>query len=311
MVLAGVAIEHPKNADRIGGLALSLDGARAYVVDHDQDAILVVDVPARKRLAGSDLPIQLPDGPSGIAMSRDGSRVYVTGANGYVSVVDALPESATFHRRLPVPDGDSIGVGRNPMQFSFSPDGARLYVANSFSDSVSVIDTEPTSPTYHKVRGGPLGVGAEPHGLALSPDGARAYVTNTFADTVSVIDTEESSPTFHTVIATIPVGAFPAGVAVTPDGTRAYVVARDSHTVSVIDTASASAIPTRISVRETPHEIALSPDGTRAYVINRRSRDVSVLDTDPMSATFDSVVTTIRLEGQPSGIAIGPVPPRP
>jgi DNA-binding beta-propeller fold protein YncE len=67
-------------------------------------------------------------------------------------------------------------------------------VVNSSGDSVSVIDIDPTSPTYNQVidtnpSTPPLdnvGVG-NPLGIGITPDGTRAYVTNTSNDTITVI----------------------------------------------------------------------------------------------------------------------------
>lgn len=84
------------------------------------------------------------------------------------------------------------------------------YVANSSSNTVSVIDTATNAVTAT------IPVGNNPGGVVFSPDGARAYVTNGADGTVSVIDTGG-----NTVTATIPVE--PAGnaslglPAITPD----------------------------------------------------------------------------------------------
>ena len=52
-----------------------------------------------------------------------------------------------------------------------SPDGTRLYVANSVDNTVSVIDT-----TTGTTVGPPIPVGTGPMAVAVSRDGARVYV---------------------------------------------------------------------------------------------------------------------------------------
>ena len=84
------------------------------------------------------------------------------------------------------------------------------YVANSDSNTVSVIDT-----ATNKVVA-TVGVGVNPSGVAVTPDGTHAYVANNGSNNVSVIDTAS-----NTVVATVPVGVGPDGVAVTPDGKAA------------------------------------------------------------------------------------------
>ena len=74
------------------------------------------------------------------------------------------------------------------------------YVANTGSNSVSVIDTTSNNVVAT------VGVGDAPKGLAITPDGTRVYVTNANDNTVSVI-----SAASNTVVATVGVGALPGG----------------------------------------------------------------------------------------------------
>ena len=111
------------------------------------------------------------------------SRVYVSHAGNAVSVLRAN-WSPVFEEP----------VGGGPSAVAVRPDGARAYVTNSLSNSVSVLDTA-TNTVVATVA-----VGAQPQGVAIRPDGARAYVTNPDADTASVLDiTAEPPPVVDTV----------------------------------------------------------------------------------------------------------------
>jgi YVTN family beta-propeller protein len=80
-----------------------------------------------------DRPIKVGDDLTGVAMSRDGQRLYVASDGPEtVSVIDT-----SINWPLPV----SIKVGWNPSSVAVSPDGRRVYVANNGSGTVSVIDT--------------------------------------------------------------------------------------------------------------------------------------------------------------------------
>ena len=46
-----------------------------------------------------------------------------------------------------------VPVGIDPVGLAVRPDGRQVWVANHISDSISVIDTNSKSPTYHKVIG--------------------------------------------------------------------------------------------------------------------------------------------------------------
>lgn len=107
----------------------------------------------------------------------------------------------------------TIVVGNSPFSIALTPDGTRAYVTNSFSASVSVIDT--ATNTVVADIGMPT-----PAGVAISPDGGRAYVTSQVVlGTVTIIDTAT-----NTVIGSpIAVGFTPGRPAITPDGTSVYV----------------------------------------------------------------------------------------
>ena len=124
--------------------------------------------------------------------------------DGTVSVIDAVTGAVTAHHRSC--RREPLGVAGNQSR------RARVYVANQFGDTVSVIDTATNTVTAT------IAVGDTPRGVAVSPDGTRAYVTNADGDTVSVIDTAT-----NTVIATIPSATAPSGWRSAPTAPRAYV----------------------------------------------------------------------------------------
>ena len=104
-----------------------------------------------------------------------------------VSVIDL-----TTNQHLPsqLISLDTVDVPVNmPFDAAFTPDGSRLWVLNSGSNDISVLDTELRIGVAHVV------VGANPRGIVLSPDGAMAYVNNTLDGTVSVIDTTTAEVT--------------------------------------------------------------------------------------------------------------------
>src|ERR1700738_2656445 len=77
----------------------------------------------------------------------------------------------------------TVRVGRNPLDVTLTPDGARASVANAGSNSVSVINTG-TNTVIATVA-----VGASPRYVAIRPDGARAYVANAGANSVTATNT--------------------------------------------------------------------------------------------------------------------------
>ncbi len=130
-----------------------------------------------------------------MAVSRDGSKVYVTNSSApnTVSVIDTAMNTVSA----------TIPVGITPLGVAVSPDGSKVYVTNAFSNTVWVIDTATNTVSAT------IPVGVNPVGVAVNPDGSKVYVANLSANTVSVIDTAT-----NTVIATIPVGSQPVAFGV-------------------------------------------------------------------------------------------------
>src|SRR5208282_4814512 len=83
-----------------------------------------------------------------------------------------------------------------------SPNGGAVYVANTDSDTVSVIDTATSMVTATIIIGPSPAFTEGPVGVAVTPDGGTVYVASLGDESVSVIDT-----TSNTVASSISVGA--------------------------------------------------------------------------------------------------------
>jgi YVTN family beta-propeller protein len=153
------------------------------------------------------------------------------------------------------------------LAFAGSASARSVYVANSGSGTVSVIDSNTNSVIANVV------VAGEPVDVAITPDGTRAYVANKGTNTVSVIDTFTNSQ-----IGTIVVRTEPNGIAITPGGRFAYVANFGDDSVSLIDTATNSLPIGPIQVGEEPQGVAVSPDGRFVYVA-LKSGGIDVIDT--------------------------------
>jgi YVTN family beta-propeller protein len=220
--------------------------------------------------------IAVPASPSGLAVTPDGTSVYVTcrGANS-VSVISTASNSVIA----------SIGVGSSPIQLAISPNGAQVYVVNQGSNQVSVIDTASKSVT------GTINVGSHPNAVAFSPSGTRAYVTNLYGGNVSIIDTSSRS-----VIGTFPAASGPGGVAVIANG-RVYVGNQYSNSVTVHD-ASGNLLAT-IPGFSFPNWLAATPSGSRVFVTNGNSASVSTIDTNS-----NGIIGTLAVGSNPTSVAL-------
>jgi YVTN family beta-propeller protein len=154
------------------------EGRLLYVAEYTARQVAVFDIAGQKVLRS----IALPGRPSGMALSGDGERLYVTA--GKVYTVDVRSGAVL----------DWIPAGHTPGAPVLGRDGKTLYVCNRFDESVSVLDLQART---ERVR---IRVGREPVAAALSADGRHLLVANQLpsgpsnakevAAEVSVIDTE-------------------------------------------------------------------------------------------------------------------------
>jgi YVTN family beta-propeller protein len=224
---------------------------------------------------------QVPESSAGLALSPDGSRLYVVAKEaGTVTMVDTAS-------RRPL---RAIAVGKDPGFPVLDPLGARLYVPNDGSNTVSIIDTAAERVTKT------VKVGDSPGWATISPDGSRVYVTNTNAGTISVIDTARGK-----AVSTISLGGTtekellsPMGIEMSSDGSHLYVSGIYFHDASGDDLNGAlwEIDPTTQKVTRVtelpgsaPIGIALSPGGGVAYLADYWGGTLSVVDSTGVPPT--------------------------
>ena len=251
------------------------DESMVYVTNFGGNSVSVINTGTNAVVA----TINLGASPTGVAVSPDGTRAYVTQTGNSVSVINTATNTVLT----------TLNGFNGPAGVAVSPNGTRAYVTNFAGTTVSVIDT-----ATNTVVGAPITVGTNPNAVAVSPDGTRAYVTNQNSGSVSVINTAT-----NTVVTTLNGFNSPRSVAVSPDGTRAYVTNPGVNTVSVIDTATNTVVNLSGSGFNSPVGVVFSPDGTRAYVTNQIGGTVSVIDT-----ATNTVLGTIPAGNAPNLLGI-------
>jgi YVTN family beta-propeller protein len=113
--------------------------------------------------------------PSGMALSPDGTLLYVTATNvDILSVIDTTTNQIVTELDLNV-FADGL-QGLYPNAVAVSNDGTRVYVADAGINAVQVIDVDAAQRTF--TPRGFIPTGWYPSALGLSPDGATLYVAN-------------------------------------------------------------------------------------------------------------------------------------
>jgi YVTN family beta-propeller protein/autotransporter-associated beta strand protein len=177
--------------------------------------------------------------------------------------------------------------------------GPLLYVPNSGSNNVTVIDTSSNTALASTIA-----VGSAPPNTIVRGDQSAAYVTNFLSNTVSVINTAT-----NTVVGSpIGVGAFPDFGAISPNRQVLYVANRTANnlvspaSVSVINTAT-NTVTTSITIQSFPGQMAITNDGTKLYVANTNSNSVSVINTatNTVTATIAGLTNAFGTAVSPDG----------
>lgn len=131
-------------------------------------------------------------------------------SSGTVSVIDLIARKVT----------KEIKVHLHPSAMVLHPDGSKLYVANSNSDLVSVIDTK-SDRIIKEINPKPtaeLPFGSTPDALTITPEGKTLYVANGGNNLIAVIDLATDN-----VKGLIPTGWYPGAVALGRDGKKLFV----------------------------------------------------------------------------------------
>jgi YVTN family beta-propeller protein len=264
-------------------IAITPDGTRAYVTHAGSgDTVSVINT-ASNTLVGS---IFVGTRPLGIAMSADGSHVYVANeVSKTVSVISTAANSVV--KTIPVALSGANDVALNPS-------GTHLLVGGCLSSVLSVINTvtnliEKTIPVPYGCSGA----------IAFLHGGTHAYVQNGS----SLLRVNTVTNAVDTVLSGLP-SCSASSLAITPDGTRAYLASPGhsncgvANTVRVFDTATHTLTGT-ITVGNGPVGIAITPNGERVYVTNTYSNSVSIIRTSD-----NVVIGTIGVGTAPQGIAL-------
>jgi YVTN family beta-propeller protein len=221
------------------------------------------------------------------------------------------------------PAGRELFTSPQANPLALSPDGTRLYVANTTSNSISIIDT-----TTNTIVEKNLAVGIDPVAIAVRPDGQEVWIANHVSDSVSVLDTHPASPTYHQIVASVQslnasgITLFdePVGIAFA-DATKAYVALSSRNQIAVVDVATRSVTSYVQITAQDPRAIAVR--NGRLYVAAFESSNQTELSVCPGQAinppqctlsdqdVIDFVVESPNIPGADARIVVDPdVPDR-
>lgn len=261
---------------------LSADETRAFVVDWQGDAVLVIDTLSRQVL--STFPVATS--PRDAVVSADGSQLYVMSCNGFCYSPPYEMEGAlgiidpNAPPPIDVPDfGSAIGDVHlwGGSGLALSPDESRIYVLASGDGYVLVGDTQSAQIIAEiPVRSRPPFEASQ--GIVVSPDGRLLYALDSETG-LSVIDTDRmavdgridfAEPDFSGMRIRL------NDIEVSPDGDLLYVAfdTPDSRLswLWAVDTQTRETVAVYYIAPGTVPSVALAQEGTRAYCTTEQSQ---------------------------------------
>ena len=180
-----------------------------------------------------------------------------------------------------------INSGSFPIGVDINPITNKLYVANQFSNTISVIDIDKSKVEKN------IDVGDSPYDVDVNPFSNRIYTSNRDSDSVSVIDGFTNKE-----LAKIPVGDSPLGIGMNLGRGWVYVANLDSSTITVIDAIDNHVIKT-LKYATLPYDIVINPLTNKVYVSDLGKDSVLVLN-----GSNNTLVSTIPVGPNPSVLAI-------
>ena len=252
----------------------------AYVTNGGSGTVSVYDV-VNVRV---DREIPVGQNPIAVAANPVRNEVYV--------VNSGTPSGSRFRRghqcREQLRRRHHPGAQAAALRSRSIAEGNLAYVANSGSNSISVVDLKARREVAQ------IGVGEDPAAARVSPDGKTLVVANRGGNSVSIIDT--ATRKVRTVFEGCP-GA--SDVVILPDSSKAFAACSAGHQVMAIQLAHKARArwaprPPRIrleallDVGRAPVQLALKPDGGEVFVSNSLSNSISEIyaNTDDVAGAY-------------------------
>jgi YVTN family beta-propeller protein len=229
-----------------GGVAVSQDGTSAYALLNQNDTLAQINLITNQQ----GTQIRVGNAPHSIVINNLGTTAYVSNEGGRAAtaadfqiwsagteIVADPVVGAAITGTVSVVDLGSMTVTANISTGGFHPTGMAFYgqyllVANTYSDTISVINTATNELAWTINLGLPIGVpgsgqsayGAAPNSIAVDAKAGLAYVALYNANAIGVVNLSKGAK--NPVMGMIPVAYAPSSV-VLDAAAKVLIVAND------------------------------------------------------------------------------------
>lgn len=157
-----------------------------------------------------------------------------------------------------------VKIGGDPRDAVMSSDGTRIFVANSFSNTVSVIDARNLTALAE------IPVGLKPYALVLDENARRLIVANYGNDNAHIIDTQT-----NLVVGTIPLSIRLTALTANETTKRVYAASATTDSVFIIED---NRTLKEVNVGRAPFDLARDAKTNRVLVANSSDNTLSIID---------------------------------
>ncbi|MEO1181915.1 MAG: DUF4347 domain-containing protein, partial [Cyanobacteria bacterium J06636_28] len=246
-------------------------------------------------------------GASGVAISPDGSQLFVTSAIESAVTVFDRDEFGNITFSQTIRDGSNVGpiLGSELLAGAFgievSPEGNQVFVTSVGDDGLTVFnrDGDGNLSEQQRLRDGrrdpnenDINTLAGAIDVAVTADGAQVFVVSLTDSAITVFDRDASGTlTLRQSIADGQAGAdelFGAsGVAVSPTGDQVFVTSHTDSAITVFDRDASGNLTLRQTIKDGQaganelfgaSSVVVSPDGNQVYVASASDAALTVFD---------------------------------
>jgi 6-phosphogluconolactonase len=270
--------------------------------------------------------------PMGLAIDPLGQFLFV--ANQGSSNVSVYTINGTSLSEVPNSPFTTIVPGTTtptgPVSLAVPPVGNYLYVANQFTNTVSVFTYDATSGALAVAGSSPYAVGTAPSGVAVSPNGSFLLVANSGSNnvgsyaicvTVSATCSAPNGSMTQVMGSPFPAGIKPVAITFEPAFNFVYVVNQQSNQIAQYSFGTGNGSmtplsPASISTGTTPVSMAIRSGVTGidvgnptlnvtdyAYVANIGGTSMSIYSLSTGSGLLTVLGAPYTTPGQPSAVA--------
>jgi YVTN family beta-propeller protein len=283
------------------GEAYDSDNGYLYVSDFLNSSVCLLDPSDGAIVAQVEIGVQAFDltydsangyvyaiaGTVGNHFEDDNAQIAISAGLGYSAPTSATDVVAVIDGVTVI--GPDIPTGGGPSRGVFDSGNQQVYIVNSATGNLTVIDGAPAGATF-----GGITTGSSADALAFDPTNGEIYEADVSSNCITAV----SSGSGAVVDSCIGVGSGPDAIAYDPSNGFLYVANGNSNDLTVIDGSTNLVVTSSIATGTAPSSIVYDSENGYIYVANSGDGTLTVVSTASSVA-----VATINLDDWPAALA--------